>query len=275
MIAQVFALVARVSPDVKRSGWQFLYEYLAHRERGADWAFMNYGFINPDPQAAPLALHSSDEQDRFCIQLYHHVAGAVDLRGLDVLEIGCGRGGGCSFIKRYLQPRSVVGVDLSERAIRLCRRHHVGPGLRFLRGDAESLPFEDGTFDVVLNVESSHCYGSVPRFLSEVLRVLRPGGYFLFADLRAIGGTSILRKELQASTMTVLDEEAMTPGVLAALDRDGERKRALIRRKAPWLIRGHIEEFAGLPGSSVHEDFRRGRAEYLRFVLRKGAQDDG
>lgn len=271
MVAQIFALVARLSPNVKRSGWQVLYEYLAHKDRGADWVFMNYGFINLDPQAAPLDLRSSDESDRFGIQLYHHVAGAVDLRGLDVLEVGCGRGGGCSFITRYLQPRSVVGVDLSGRAIDLCHRHHAGPGLAFLRGDAESLPLEDGTFDVVLNVESSHCYGSMPRFLSEVRRVLRPGGHFLFADLRPIGGIPILRKQLQASTMIVLKEETLTPGVLAALERDSERKTALIRRRAPRLIRGQIQEFAGLPGSSVYEDFRRGRAEYLKFVLRKVA----
>ncbi|OFX30264.1 MAG: hypothetical protein A2Z07_01465 [Armatimonadetes bacterium RBG_16_67_12] len=271
MVAQIFALVARLSPDVKRSGWQVLYEYLARKDRGADWAFMNYGFVNLDPQAEPLVLHSSDESDRFGIQLYHHVADAIDLRGLDVLEVGCGRGGGCSFIRRYLQPRSVVGVDLSGRAISLCNLHHAGPGLAFLRGDAESLPLEDGTFDVVVNVESSHCYGSVPRFLSEVRRVLRPGGFALFADLRPTDEIARLREHLQASTLQVLKEETITPGVLAALDRDSERKRALVRRKAPWLIRGQIQEFAGLPGSSVYEDFRRGRAEYLRFVLRKAA----
>ena len=39
--------------------------------------------------------------------------------------------------------------------------------------------------DVVLNVESSHCYGSMPRFLAEVRRVLEPRGYFLHADFRA------------------------------------------------------------------------------------------
>jgi SAM-dependent methyltransferase len=269
MVAQIFALVARLSPGVKRSGWQVLYEYLAHKDRGADWTFMNYGFVDLDPNVRALSLQPSDEADRFCIQLYQRVAGAVDLRGRDVLEIGCGRGGGCAFMKRYLHPRSILGVDLSRRAITLCTRHHSRPGLAFMRGDAEALGLDDETFDAVVNIESSHCYGSMPRFLSEVRRVLRPGGYFLFADLRPAGGMARLREQLRASTLQLLEEETITAGVLAALDEDSERKKALIRKKAPWPIRGQIQQFAGLTGSNVHEDFRRGRTEYVRFVLRR------
>jgi ubiquinone/menaquinone biosynthesis C-methylase UbiE len=46
------------------------------------------------------------------------------------------------------------------------------------------MPFPDASFDAVINVESSHCYPSMGRFLSEVHRVLRPRGSLLFADLR-------------------------------------------------------------------------------------------
>ena len=53
-----------------------------------------------------------------------------------------------------------------------------------MRGDAENLPFPDQSFDAVINIESSHCYPRFPRFLAEVARVLRPGGHFLYADLR-------------------------------------------------------------------------------------------
>ena len=275
MVSQVFALVARFSPDIKRSGWRFLYQYLASKNREADWAFMNYGFVELDPRAKPLVLLPRDEQDRYCIQLYYHVAGAVDLRGLDVLEVGSGRGGGCSFIRRYLQPRSVTGVDISEKAVGLCNGHHAGPGLAFFQGDAESLPLPDGAFDAVVNVESSHCYGSMPRFLSEVCRVLRPNGYFLFADLRPMNEVARLRDDLRASTLQVLKEETITHGVLAALDRDSDRKQTLIRQKAPrWLFRGSFQQFAGIKGSRAYEDFRSGRAEYLSFVLRKPALRD-
>src|SRR5204863_875878 len=126
-----------------------------------------------------LPLDGADEVNRYSIQLYHHLARTVNMDGARVLEVGCGRGGGCSYLARYQQPASVLGIDFSAKAIAFCNRVHAVPGLTFQQGDAESLPCETGTFDVVLNVESSHCYGSVPAFLGEVFRVLRPGGYFL------------------------------------------------------------------------------------------------
>ena len=69
--------------------------------------------------------------------------------------------------------------------IAFCRKRHNVPGLDFVQGDAENLPFPDQSFDAVINIESSHCYPRFPRFLAEVARVLRPGGHFLYADLRA------------------------------------------------------------------------------------------
>jgi ubiquinone/menaquinone biosynthesis C-methylase UbiE len=58
------------------------------------------------------------------------------------------------------------------------------PGLDFVQGDAENLPFPDESFDAVLNVEASHANPRFPRFIAEVARVLRPGGHFLYADMR-------------------------------------------------------------------------------------------
>ena len=49
---------------------------------------------------------------------------------------------------------------------------------------AESLPLGDASVDVLVNVESSHCYGNFQKFIAEVHRVLKVGGVFLFADFR-------------------------------------------------------------------------------------------
>ena len=64
--------------------------------------------------------------------------------------------------------------------------------IEFIQGSAERLPFGDEDFDVVINTESSHTYGSVAGFLSEVERVLQPGGYLLLADLRTSVGVTTL-----------------------------------------------------------------------------------
>ena len=88
------------------------------------WTFMNYGYADLDGTVAMPRLDARDEQERYCIQLYHYAVAGVELDDKDVVEVSCGRGGGAAYIKRYLKPRSVTGIDLSARQIEFCRRVH-------------------------------------------------------------------------------------------------------------------------------------------------------
>jgi SAM-dependent methyltransferase len=183
MYAFATSLINR-SPLLRRWSSRVFYQYLARLDRDGVVRLMNYGYVDESPGAQPIPLDPADEPDRCCLQLYHHVASAVDLRGRDVLEVGSGRGGGAAYLHRSFAPRSTTGVDFSDRAVAFCRDAHRHPGLDFVHGDAEALPFEDARFDAAINVESSHCYGDMGRFLAEVHRVLRPGGHLLWTDFR-------------------------------------------------------------------------------------------
>jgi ubiquinone/menaquinone biosynthesis C-methylase UbiE len=242
-------------------------------DREGNMLFMNYGWADLDPAAPQIPLDAEDEANRYCIQLYHRVAAAVDLAGLDVLEVGSGRGGGASYIARYLKPRSMVGLDITKGAIRFCNSRHRAPNLSFVRGDAESLPFDAGSFDAVVNIESSHCYRSMDRFLAGVCRVLRPNGYFLFADHRERGEFDALQGQLRNSGLTLLHEQTITLNVLRALDLDNARKRKLIEAKVPKVLQGVFCEFAGMTGTrGVYARFVAGDKEYFSFVLQKPGQ---
>lgn len=276
-IATLYSRLCEVSPGFRRLSRYVLYQLMARHLQRRDWTFMNYGFA---PLAhgdglhdadRPLALQPEDEANRYCIQLYHHVAGAVDLAGRRVLEIGSGRGGGSHFLRRYHAPAEMVGVDFSQHAVALCERTYDLPGLRFAHGDAEDLPFEDESFDAIVNVESSHCYRSVPQFLREVVRVLRPGGHFLFADFRQNGGLAALQEQIAASGLQLLHCRDITANVLAAIHADNARKLAQIRGGGPRWITSLMEEFAGAPGSRIYEDFATSRATYVSFALQKSA----
>lgn len=232
--------------------------------------FMNFGYATDGPEPRALQLQSVDQADGYYIQLYHRVAGAVDLRGKDVLEVGSGRGGGASFVTRYLKPRSMTGVDYAASAIAFCRRHHQLSGLSFVRGDAERLPVPDASVDVVLNVESSHCYPSFDRFVDEVRRVLRPGGYFLFADIRPADALPAVR-EVMRGRFTIESEESITPNVVRALDLDTDRRRAMIADAAPGALKRPLENMSALRGTRTFDGLVSGRLEYFRMVLRKPA----
>lgn len=269
MLAKLFMTLCRISPHLRRLIWRQWYQFLAGYYQRRDWLFMNYGYAPIDPHIEKLTLDDADEPNRYCIQLYHHLVNAVNLRDLKVLEVGSGRGGGSYYMKSYLGPETMVGLDFSEKAVTFCNKSYFVEGLSFVTGDAEFLPFGDNSFDVVVNVESSHCYGSMDGFLMQVKRVLRPGGYFLYADLRGINKIDILHKQLRRSGMTLIKETNITPNVVQALDLDNERKTMLIQKSIPKLLLKSFQEFASVKGSSLYEGFRTGRVVYLSFVLQK------
>jgi SAM-dependent methyltransferase len=267
LLARAVELATR-SARGKRLLWRTWYQFLAARYRDPGWTFMNYGYRPPEGEAPPLSLDRGDEDDRSCIQLYDAVARGAPLAGRDVLEVGCGRGGGAAYVARALGPRRLVAVDLSTRAVALCRLRFAHPRLSFEVGDAERLPFGDATFDIVLNVESSHCYGHLDLFLREVRRVLRPDGHFLYADFRPRDEVPAWRASLQAAGFTVTGERDLRPGVVAALDADETHKRSLISRVVDRPLAGIFGEFAALAGSEMNAALRTGDLEYRAFVLR-------
>ena len=132
-----------------------------------------------------------------------------------------------------------------------------------------ALPFPADSFDAVVNVESSHCYGSFEAFLREVNRVLKPGGHFLYADFRDQAKLDSWREQLRGSGMKLLLKANITPNVLAALDADDERKLALMEKLIPKQILGSFKDFAAVKGSLVYEEFRSGGMQYFQFLLQK------
>jgi len=168
---------------------------------------MNYGYTAVAPDTDSLELAASDEADRFCIQLYERVAGAVDLRGSDVLEVGSGRGGGASYMKRYLGPATVVGADLSRRAVRLCNRYRAIPGLRFRPGRRAGAAVSrrilrrgrERRVVALLPVDGRFPRGGAPGVAA--------GGHFLFADFRSGEKVRRLQDELARCPLDVVDEE--------------------------------------------------------------------
>jgi len=239
------------------------YDFVNRLDPEGEARFFNYGWIPPG--------HTSDlpwTLERCQAALYSRVV-AISLRGKDVLEVGCGRGGGAWWIWRHCAPRSLVGLDLSIAALQFCARNYRARGLHFLQAAAGSLPFAARSFDALVNVESSHAYPSLENFISEAARVLRPDGVFLFADFRKRSELDLLRRQLALPGLRLEQEEDLTEGVLRSLHLTELHKRALIARKAPWFAGPVLEDFAGVSGTPVHTGLRSGRLVYVRLLLRK------
>jgi len=153
-----------------------------------------------------------------------------DGRDRDILEVGVGMGA-AHLEWGKSSPRSLTGVDLTPRAIEFTRSRFQAHGLesRLECADAERLPFDDDSFDLVYSWGVLHHSPNTAKAIDEVFRVLRPGGiarvmiyhrwsisgYLLWARYGLIGGlglTDVYSRYLESpgtKAYTVAEAEQM------------------------------------------------------------------
>ncbi len=102
--------------------------------------------------------------------------------GQDILDVGTGTGRLVPLLLERVGPEgSVSGLDPSRGMLSVARKRYDSPNLRFVRAPAESIPFEDHSFDLAL------CYSVFPHFgdpneaIAEMVRILRPSGHLVIA----------------------------------------------------------------------------------------------
>lgn len=129
------------------------------------------------------------EENRYRLEPYiHAVAQFTRHRGKKILEIGVGAG--TDHLQWARAGCECHGVDLTEAAIETARRHLGLHGftsdLKHL--DAETLPFEDGTFDLVYSWGVIHHSEDPAAIIAEIKRILKPGGRFvgMFYNRRSV-----------------------------------------------------------------------------------------
>lgn len=265
-LMKLWRFLIRLSPYLCLTLVGWVYDKFATQNKSEKNIFLNYGYHDEDTH---LVLSQEDEPNRLFIQLYCRAVQNIDLQGKDIAEVGCGQGAGGVFLLKYKQPRSYVGVDLSEKAIEFCQRHNQFANMQWVRGCADKLPIQDESVDVVINVESSHLYPSMERFISEVQRILRPHGYLAFADLRHHLQVDALDQCFKASNLKVLQRTDITTQVLASLARLSDRRKAHINSTYPMILRQAARELSAVKGSANYNGFINGQKTYLCYLLQK------
>ena len=251
---------------LKNIFFKFWYWYLSSIDKNAEVVFMNYGYSKDNHK---IELKETDEKNRYSIQLYHLVATGVDIEGKDILDVGCGRGGGLSYIYRYLSPNFVTGVDLNKKAINCCNKKYSTERIKFLHANAQKLNFQKDSFDVVINVESSHRYSQMDIFLDEVYRVLKPSGFFLFADFGDNIEIGKLNTKFGKSNFQLVKFENITNNVVEALKLATPSREELIKKLLPKFLQNLGRNFAATIGSETYNSFLNGQYEYVFYILKK------
>lgn len=246
--------------------FKLLYWYINTVDKKKEILFMNYGYHDVEES---IELHSSDEVNRYSIQLYHRLAKMVEIEGKDIVEVGSGRGGGIAYITKRFKPTSALGIDLDSKAAKFGNKHYNLKGLRFQQGDAQNLNLSDQSVDIIFNVESSHRYPRIDLFLDNVYRALKPGGHFLFTDFRRKEEMPILTHQLAKYDYIKFDEQLINEQVRIALEIDSERREALVKRFVPFFLQKYIHDFAGSQGSPTYRNIESGDMVYFVLCFQK------
>ncbi|HCT5822085.1 TPA: class I SAM-dependent methyltransferase [Citrobacter sedlakii] len=147
--------------------------------------------------------HHDNVEKQFGSQASAYLTSAVHASGRDLqrlaarlsslpqarlLDMGCGAGH-ASFVAAQ-NVKEVVAYDLSSQMLDVVAHAANEKGFSNIttrQGYAETLPFEDGVFDVVISRYSAHHWHDVGRALREVNRVLKPGGVLIVMDVMSPG----------------------------------------------------------------------------------------
>lgn len=163
-----------------------------YREVATD-PYGTYHFHTGRPLAARLGYEATivDALPDAAVESFAGVANPLSLRPLlkseRVIDVGSGAGFDCFVAAHHVGPWGrVVGVDMTEEMLSKARITAASIGfnhVEFCEGLAEDLPVESGWADVVINNGVINLCADKKSVFTEILRVLRPGGYLEFADI--------------------------------------------------------------------------------------------
>lgn len=149
-----------------------------------------------------------DEISPTYVRLNHIFSGAMDIKWrreairflkgtkaefMNVLDLASGTG---DLAKEFLKlnPEKVYSVDLSEEMLKINKKKVNSPKNVIIQGDAEHLPFDDNTFDLVGIAFGVRNFQHLDKCVMEINRILKPGGRFLTIEMFKNSKNSLSQK---------------------------------------------------------------------------------
>ncbi|ARQ58736.1 UNVERIFIED_ORG: SAM-dependent methyltransferase [Rhizobium etli] len=135
----------------------------------------------------------------------------IDFAGLAdgdrVLDVGCGTGSLTFTLAEKPSLQEIVAIDYSPVFVEAAMRRNTDPRIAIRQADACALPFEDNRFDRAMSLLVLHFVPEAGKAVSEMARVVRPGGVVAAAVWDHYGGMPVMR--MMWDTAVMLDEDAL------------------------------------------------------------------
>ena len=157
-----------------------LYSFLNNTNTENMSYFFNNGYIDV---STPSSISSKMSYDDLCSNLYITFLKPFleTTHILKILEVSCGMGGGLFALQSLYTHHLYYGIDLKESFIEYAKSKR-NTCIHFDVGNALELKYDSNSFDIVVNIEASHNYGNYDLFFSQVYRILKQNGTFVYID---------------------------------------------------------------------------------------------
>jgi ubiquinone/menaquinone biosynthesis C-methylase UbiE len=235
---------------IDRNDTNGLYTEINKFFESTDIEFMNHGYYPPHS-----FIKKEDKNFKNQLSLYLSLFDNLKIKNKNILEVGCGRGGGIKKLSKYFNFTEIHACDLNKNNIEYCKVNNKA-NIDFKVSNAENLDYSDNYFDIIINVESSHNYKNYPLFFNEVKRILKPDGIFLYTD---VGMTIHSFPQFFYLFKNIIRTD-ITKNVANACKDDIENFKNLKIKKdvMEWLV--HLAEQKYYNEYSVHNN------QYIKYV---------
>ncbi len=251
----------------KKLFWRVFYNYIGTIGILRKARFLNHGIIE-DGETIELDAYNPLLFRKLSQNLYLHLMREATIDGKNYLEIGCGRGAGLELLMNHYKPAKAVGVDISDANIRYGKKLNKGNAVEFIRGDAEKQIFPNKSFDVVLNLESSHCYASKMNFYKNVFAILKDDGTFLYSDLFWHDDqTAAMEKQFDELGFYIEKKTDNTKPIMRSIELQASIRKHYVKGKISPNKK--LSDMVALPGTPLYDGLTNGTIKYLFYVLKK------
>lgn len=179
------------------------------------------------------------------------------------LDVGTGTGWIAIGIAKYNQETEVTGIDLSEAMLKVARQNAIYEGVsarvRFLKGDAKCIPFEDETFDSVFCHNMLHHLPEPIKMVKEMVRVVKKDGALIIRDLERLSRPMAeIHVNILGLTYNKLMKKEYRDSILAALsESEWEELARKLNIEDAKLTRQFITHL------SIERPSKRRREDYI------------
>lgn len=222
---------------------------------------------------------SSEDRDKASNDLYRLLANNLDIKtGSSILEVGSGKGYGCTYIATNLSPSLITCIDISHSQIENAKNTHKktldnNSQIQFEVGRADSVQKSPESYDYIYSVEAAQHFPSIENFAKEALRLLKPGGKLAITShfSSSIEGYEITKEQLPtvaSGTDRMIPIEQVRDDLKKAgfkevkFESIGEN---VFKEFDLWLSQIEDESW----GRNIYKLYKNGYIDYYILVLEK------